>query len=207
MAGLFLYWRKNDNGNIKRYYTESRDTKSMGTTRYGSLYVGGEEMKLYEIKEAMIDTLDIFLDSEQEEIDKEFYSETMDYLKSELQYKSSNIIKYISNLDSEANSIKDEIERLTKVKKSRERKLESLKGYLIQIMQGLEKTKIETNLGSYGIRKSSALKIFDMNKIPKEYLNKKTEVTVDKREITRVIKSGHEVLGAALIENYSFQIK
>jgi hypothetical protein len=164
-------------------------------------------MKLYEIKDAMVDTLDIFLESEQEEIDRDFYSETMEYLKEELSNKSSGIIKYLSNLDAEALTIKCEIERLTKAKKSRERKSESLKSYLVNTMQVLEKTKIETDLGTYGIRKSTALKILDKNKIPEGYLRKKEEISVDKRGLTNLIKTGEYVEGAALIENYTLHIK
>lgn len=155
----------------------------------------------------MVDTLDIFLESEQEEIDRDFYSETMEYLKEELSNKSSGIIKYLSNLDAEALTIKCEIDRLTKAKKSRERKSESLKSYLVNTMQILEKTKIETDLGTYGIRKSTALKILDMNKIPQEYIRKKEELTVDKRGLTGFIKNGEAIEGAALVENYSLHIK
>lgn len=164
-------------------------------------------MQLYAIKGMMIDTLDIFLESEQEEVDQEFYTETMEFLKEELSHKSSNIIKYISNLDAEAQSIKIEIDRLSKAKKSRERKLESLKSYLISTMQHLEKTKIETDIGTYGIRKSTALKVLDMNKIPKEYLKVKKEISIDKRELTSHIKAGEDIEGAILVENYSLQIK
>lgn len=164
-------------------------------------------MQLYVIKEALIDTLDIFLESEQEEIDKEFYEETMKVLKEELSHKSSNIIKYFSNLDSEIITINSEIERLSKAKKSRERKMANLKNYLLTTMQSLEKKKIETDLGSYGLRKSTALKILDINKIPKKYLKIKKEVSVDKRELSNHIKAGNTIKGAALIENYSLQIK
>lgn len=164
-------------------------------------------MQLYAIKNMMVDTLDIFLESEQEEVDQDFYTETMEYLKEELQHKSSNILKYIANLDSEAQSIKLEIHRLAKAKKSRERKLESLKGYLISTMQQLEKTKIETDLGTFGIRKSTKLEVYDLKKIPEEYLKVKKEVSVDKREVTNHIKAGEVVEGATLVENYSLQIK
>ncbi|GLI57787.1 hypothetical protein PM10SUCC1_33010 [Propionigenium maris DSM 9537] len=164
-------------------------------------------MKLYAIKDAMIDTLDIFLESEQEEINKEFYQETMKVLKEELSHKSSNIIKYLTNLDGEVSTLKSEIDRLTKVKKVRERKIANLKSYLITTMQSLEKKKVETELGTYGLRKSIALKVLDINKIPEKYLREKREVTVDKRELSNFIKAGHIIEGATLVENYSLQIK
>jgi hypothetical protein len=164
-------------------------------------------MQLYKITEAMVDTLDIFLESEQDEVDQEFYKETMDYLKEELSHKSSNIIKYLSNLDAEALAIKSEIDRLAKAKKSRERKSASLKSYLVNTMQMLEKTKIETDLGTFGLRKSTALDIYDMDKIPETYLKVKREVSVDKRELTNHIKAGESIEGAALVQRYSLQIK
>ena len=85
-------------------------------------------MKTYEIAGAMIDTLDIFLDSDQQEADKETYKDVMEYLKEELQNKGTNILKYIRNLELEAISVKTEIERLEDVKKNRENKVKSLKG-------------------------------------------------------------------------------
>jgi len=164
-------------------------------------------LKLYEIKDAMVDTLDIFLESEQAEIDRDFYSETMKYLKEELSNKSSGIIKYLSNLDAEALTIKCEIERLTKAKKSRERKSENLKSYLVNTMQILEKTKIETDLGTYGLRKSTAIEIFDIGKIPEKYIRIKQDISVDKRELTNHIKAGNSIEGAALVDRFTLNIK
>lgn len=164
-------------------------------------------MKLYEIKSAMVDTLDIFLESDRDEMDQEFYQDSMELLKRELSNKSSNIIKYVRNLDSEVIGIKDEIERLTKARKSRENKLKSLKDYLLNTMMVLDKTKIESDLGTYGLRKSHPLEILDISKIPEEFIKRKEEITVDKRAVSSYIKSGHEIQGAALVERYSLQIR
>ena len=164
-------------------------------------------MKLYEITEAMVDTLDIFLESDRDEMDQEFYQESMELLKEELSNKSSNIIKYLRNLDAEAIAIKDEVDRLTKAKKSRERKSKSLKEYLVNTMVVLDKTKIESDLGTYGLRKSHPLEILDMSKIPEEFIKRKEEISVDKRAVSAYIKSGHDIEGAALVEKYSLQIR
>ena len=164
-------------------------------------------MKLYEITGAMVDTLDIFLESERDEMDQEFYQESMEILKDELGSKSSNIIKYLRNLEAEAIAIKDEIDRLTKAKKSRESKTKSLKEYLVNTMIFLDKSKIETDLGSYGLRKSHPLEILDISKIPEEFIRRKEEISVDKRAVTNYIKLGHDIEGAALVEKYSLQIK
>lgn len=164
-------------------------------------------MRLYEIQGAMLETLDIFLESDQEEMDRELYDDTMDYLKEELSQKSSSIMKYLCNLRSETDSIKQELERLSKAKKSRERKMESLKGYLVNVMQSLEKSKIETDLGTYGLRKSKSVAILDQSKILEDYIRVKEDVSVDKKGLAAVLKSGETVEGAALVENYSLQIR
>ena len=56
-------------------------------------------MKAYEIIGAIEDTLDIFLESEGTESDKENYDYVMEFLKEELNNKSSSILKYIRNLE------------------------------------------------------------------------------------------------------------
>ncbi len=80
-------------------------------------------MKLYEIRNGMIDTLDIFLESDQTEIDRENYNDIMNYLKEELKSKSSDLIKYIRNLELENTVTKLDIERLEDLKKGKEKKI------------------------------------------------------------------------------------
>lgn len=164
-------------------------------------------MKTYEIAGAMIDTLDIFLDSDQQEADKETYEDVMGYLKEELQNKSTNILKYIRNLELEAISVKTEIERLEDVKKNRENKVKSLKGYLKNVLMLLDKKKIETELGNYNLRKSSKVEIIDMSKIPEECLRIKQEVLPDKMLIAQKMKNGEKIVGAVIVEDYNLFIK
>ena len=164
-------------------------------------------MKAYEITGAMVDTLDIFLESEQKETDRDMYEEVMEYLKEELQNKGTNIIKYVRNLELEAVSVKAEIERLEAIKKNRENKAKSLKNYLKNILVSLNKKKIETELGNYSLRKSSKVEILDISKIPEEYIRVKEERTPDKTLIGQRWKLGEIIEGTAVVEDYSLQIK
>ncbi|MGL4867504.1 MAG: siphovirus Gp157 family protein, partial [Cetobacterium sp.] len=104
-------------------------------------------MKAYEIVSGMIDTLDIFLESDQNESDSENYEYIMNFLRDELENKSSNIIKYIRNLSLEIEVLSQEEERLEKLRKQKEKKVNDLKKYLVVILTNLEKNKIETDLG------------------------------------------------------------
>lgn len=164
-------------------------------------------MKLYEIKNAMVDTLDIFLESEETEMDLDNREYIMDYLKEELEGKSSNIIKYIKNIELEASIVKSEIDRLLELKKKRENKIDSLKGYLKNILITLDIKKIHTEIGDYALRKSSSIEILDVEKIPKKFLEIKKTIHPDKRAISSYLKNGGKNLkGAKLIETYNLQI-
>lgn len=164
-------------------------------------------MKLYETRNAMIESLDIFLESDQDDMDQEMYHDSMEYLKSELESKSSNIIRYIFNINSDVSGIKEELDRLTKLKKSKESKMKNLKEYLVTTMESLNKSKIETDLGVYGLRRSSKVDIFNSDLIPDGYIREKREVSFDKKSIGSDLKSGKLIEGARIVENYSLQLR
>ena len=164
-------------------------------------------MKLYEIRNGMIDTLDIFLESDQTEIDRENYNDIMNYLKEELKSKSSDLIKYIRNLELENTVTKLEIERLEDLKKGKEKKIKSIKSYIKGILLDLDKKKVETELGNLSLRKTISVEITDITKIPKEYLVVKEEVTPSKKLIGDSLKKNILIDGAVLKEDYSVLIK
>lgn len=167
-----------------------------------------QELKLYEITQGMIDQLDIFLESEGNDSDKENYSEVMLFLKEELKNKSDSIIQYIQNLQTLNKSAKEEVDRLQKLIKIRTNKIERLKSYLISTMQILEQKKIETALGSYGIRKTpDKVEIYDLTVLPKEFIRIKEEKEPDKEKIKAYIKEHGEVAGARITCGYSLQIR
>ena len=164
-------------------------------------------MKLYEIRNGMIDTLDIFLESEQTEMDRENYNDIMEYLKEELKNKSSDLIKYIRNLELENTVTKLEIERLEDLKKGKEKKIKSIKSYIKGILLDLDKKKVETELGNLSLRKTTSVEITDITKIPREYLVVKEEVTPSKKLIGDSLKKNILIDGAVLKEDYSVLIK
>ena len=164
-------------------------------------------MKLYEIKNGMIDTLDIFLEGEQTEMDRENYNDIVEYLKEELKSKSSDLIKYIRNLELENTVTKLEIERLEDLKKGKEKKIKSIKNYIKGILLDLDKKKLETELGNLSLRKTTSVEITDITKIPREYLVVKEEVTPSKKLIGDSLKKNILIDGAVLKEDYSVLIK
>lgn len=164
-------------------------------------------MKAYEIINGMIDTLDIFLESEQNESDKENYNYIMEFLKEELESKSSNIIKYIRNISLEVEILSQEEDRLEKLRKQKEKKVNSLKKYLTDTLLNLDKNKIETELGNLGLRKSVSVAIDNLDLIPKKYIQKKIELVPDKRMLSEILKQGKNIKGVHLEDKYSLQIR
>ncbi|MGL5638281.1 MAG: siphovirus Gp157 family protein [Cetobacterium sp.] len=164
-------------------------------------------MKAYEIMNGMIDTLDIFLESEQSEGDKENYEFVMKFLKEELQSKSSNIIKYIRNISLEVEVLSQEEDRLEKLRKQKEKKVNSLKKYLADILLNLDKNKVETELGNLCLRKSVSVAIDNLDLIPKKYVQKKIELIPDKRTLSELLKQGKNVKGVHLENKYTLQIR
>ena len=163
-------------------------------------------MTLYEIQETMIDNLNIFLESEGSEFDQEVYEEIMNILKIELSNKSSNILKYLNNLQADLEQIKLEKQRLDKIKKSKESKYNKLSDYIISVMKNLDKAKIETDIGNYALRKSTKVEILDEKLIPEEYFNISIDKTVDKLTLKEVLKS-QEVPGVRLATGYNLNIQ
>lgn len=166
-----------------------------------------QELKLYEIAQGMIDQLDIFLESEGNDSDKENYSEIMLFLKEEIKKKSSSIIQYIQNIQALNKSAKEEADRLQKLIKTRSNKIERLKSYLVTTLQVLEAKKIETDLGSYGLRRSSAVDVYDITALPEEFVRVTEERKANKEKIKEYIKANGELKGARIVDNYSLQIR
>ena len=166
-----------------------------------------EGIKLYEISQGMIDTLDIFLESDGNDLDKENYSEIMLFLRDALKNKSSSLLKYIQDLQAKSKIAKEEADRLLKLSRARLNKAERLKSYLVSTLQALEMKKIETDLGSYGLRRSSAVDVYDMAVLPDEFIRVTEERKADKEKIKEYIKANGELKGARIVDNYSLQIR
>ena len=167
-----------------------------------------EDLKLYEIQQGMIDTLDIFLESEGSDLDQKNYSEIMLFLRDELKNKSSSLLKYIQDLQAKSKIAKEESDRLLKLSRARLNKAERLKSYLVNTLQVLEVKKIETDLGSYGIRKNPLkVDVYDESALPEEFIRITEERKPDKEKIKEYIKTNGELKGVRMVESYSLQIR
>lgn len=118
--------------------------------------------------------------------------------------KVENIACYIKNLNSDIAAFKAEEEQLAKRRRSNEKKVEFLKRLLADNMGG---EKFSTAKCAVSFRRSEAVQVDDVDRIPAELLRVKTTIEPNKTAIKDAIKAGQEISGCKLIENMSVQIK
>lgn len=111
--------------------------------------------------------------------------------------KTDGMVNFVQKLKDEQELAAAHIKRLQEFKKTRQNAVDRLSGYVIQCLDRVEKKKVEGKLGSISTRKPiESVDVYDENKIPAEYT--KVKVELDKTKISKALKDGEEVPGAAL---------
>ena len=165
---------------------------------------GEHDMTLYEIDKMITD----LADPETGEI-TDF--EALDNLQMARDQKIENIACYYKNLVSDAEAIKAEKDALTERQKAAENKAARLKEYLSYALRG---EKFSTPKCAVTFRKttsvnvdnpSAAIEWAEMNGHKECVRYKAPEIS--KSELGKVLKTGQEVPGAALVEGLSVGVK
>ena len=157
------------------------------------------KLSLYNIK---CDFIELFEKAENGELTQEEFEKQGKEKAIDLQKKSVNIIGYLRNQELTIEAIKNEIDRLTAIKKANESNIDKFKEYVKINMQDLGLEKIQTELGTLSIAKNPAsVEIFDETLIADEYKKEKVTVSIDKTAIKNAFKEGKNVQGVRLIED------
>lgn len=153
-------------------------------------------MNLYEIDAAILDCVDV-------ETGEIFDVDRFEELALTRDAKVENICLWIKNLKAEAEALKAEKDAFAQRQKSAENKMESLKRYISNYLEGaaFESAKVKVSF-----RKSESLEIAEGAVIPDEFLKFK-EPDVDKVALKKAVKSGMSFEGVQIIENQNIQIK
>jgi hypothetical protein len=125
----------------------------------------------------------------------------------QLQAKAGNYAKVIANIQSDSDAIDQEIKRLKAMKESKDRAITRLKDALREAMLVSTIDKIESPLFKLSLRRSESVEVDIVEALPSQFVNIKNVVTADKVSIKEAIKSGENITGARLIENFNLQIK
>lgn len=119
--------------------------------------------------------------------------------------KIENTGLYIKNLLSDANAIKNEVDRLNERRQSMTHKAERLKNYLSDYLTNNNKDKFSTARIDLRFRRSEQVHIYQDADLPNTLWRVKLEP--DKAHIKELLKAGEIVPGAELIERQNLQIK
>ena len=152
---------------------------------------------LYEIDQAIM----ACVDAETGEI---IDPEALDALLMQRDDKLEAVACWIKNLQSDALAYKAEKDAFAARQRAAEKKLESLKRYLSDALQG---QKFSTAKCAVSFRKSVTVEVEDVKFVPAEWLRVQTSVEPDKTAIKEAIKAGQEISGCKLVENLNITIK
>jgi len=165
-------------------------------------------MKLYEINNDILNLLenDMVIDEETGEVIWD--ADNFDSLIQNRDEKWENCGLFIKNLNAEIDSLKTEEKNLKQRRQAKEKKVQRLSDYLRYSMQLTDDRKFETARVVLSLRKSKRVEIDDIEKLPKEFIKEKVEVSADKTKLKDAIdKHGMEIDGARIVENDNLNIK
>ena len=129
--------------------------------------------------------------------------------------KIEKLLNYIRVLETQNNSIKEEVERMKTLQKSNEKKIDNIKNFICFLMGDKP-----LNVGTYKIskRNTEAVEILDETKVPQKFKEKKITYTISKTKIKNYLNKDviNEETGevekincdwARIKKNVSLQIK
>lgn len=152
-------------------------------------------MNLYEINREILSCIDY-------ETGEILDVQRLEMLEIAKEKKIENVALWIKNLESEAAALKKEKGSFAQREKSVKNKIESLKKYLENALQG---QKFQTTKCAISFRASTTLEMSEKAEIPEEF--RKYSFDLDKTKMKEALKNGANYKGFWLQKNQKIQIK
>ncbi|HFR3749346.1 TPA: siphovirus Gp157 family protein [Streptococcus suis] len=145
--------------------------------------------------------------AEMEGIDEETKLDTLESIDwtEQFEEKVENTVKVIKNKEADVDQLKEEIDRLTKRKKSIENDITRLKTGLQGAFEITGHDKIKTLLFTVSLANNQPSVVVDEDLLPKKYFIQ--TLKPDKTAIKESLKAGKKVRGAMLQESRSLRIR
>lgn len=160
-------------------------------------------MNLYNItKEMRMLTLEL----EEGELTSEL-EQSLIITQEQLQEKAIQYAYSIRNVEIDSQAIDNEIKRLKAMKDAKDRAIDRMKEAVRNAMLASGIDKIESSLFKLSLRRSESVEVVNIDQLPESLTTVKKTVSADKVKIKEAIKSGQNVEGAVIVENFSLQIK
>lgn len=138
---------------------------------------------LYELTTQFQELLELI---QNEEYDEQVLADTMEGLDGEIEIKADGYARVIRELEGNVLTIKSEVDRLNKKKKSFESSINRMKDKLEESMKATGKVKFKTDLFSFNIQKNPA-RLVVTGDVPEEYLIPQ-EPKIDNAAIRKLLK-------------------
>ncbi len=168
-----------------------------------------KQLSLYQLSSNYLQALDFLTDPELN-LPIEAVNDTLEGLSGELEDKAINIAKFIRNLETTAEAIKQAEANMVKRRKALESRAQWLKDYLKYNMEATGIKRIDCPYFRLSIAKNPAtLDIFDNHAIPDDYKHTETVTTehIDKTAIKAALSAGQSIDGARLVNGTRLAIK
>ena len=164
-------------------------------------------MNLYQLHEGYLNLVEVLENAGEDDNLRELVTNSLNEIEDSIKDKTDNVVRFIRNLESEANAIKEEEKRLSEMRKNREKQVENLKQYLFDFAKVADGQRIKGSIFTVSIKKNPASVVVDnLEAIPEEYKRVKTVIEADKTLLKKVLKDG-EVAGVHLEQKESLNIK
>ena len=164
-------------------------------------------MNIYEINKAIEDILENGFSVDEETGEILFDESDLNALDAEILEKIENVACYIKNLTADISALKEEERNLNTRRKQKERKIDSLKGYINYAMELSGRKSLESPRCKVSYRKSSSVEVPDINALDEDYITKTIEIKPNKVAIKEALKEGKTVEGAEIVERQNLLIK
>lgn len=163
------------------------------------------KLSLYQIEQSFLQLADRLIEAGGELTPE--LEEELNINKDNLTTKGTNYGFIVKEMESEISVIKSEIDRLTALKKSREKAVDKLANTLSVAMQVFGVEKIESPVMKISFRNSETVEIDNIAQLDKDFIKVTVTETPDKVAIKTAIKEGREVNGARIETHKNIQIK
>ena len=162
-------------------------------------------ISLYELSDSYQNVLNL-IDEDNPDTD---ITQALTVIEDRITVKATNIANLIKSLESEAEVIKAEEQRLKQRRQSRENAVENIKRYLKENMEMVGMDKIKTPTRTIAIQNNPpSLVINNEDLIPGKFLTLIPErYEPRKKEIIEAIKQGEEVPGCEITRGRSLRIR
>jgi hypothetical protein len=159
---------------------------------------------LFEVSYKFRDLLEMAEHDQDDESLQDAIVSTLESVEYEFKDKVIDCAKYIKNLQSQSDAIKQATDDMLKRKSAMDKRIENVKRYVLQNMQATQIKNVECEFFKVSLKTNPpSVQIINMELIPADFTRQKITFEVDKK----VIKQAGGCDGAIVVQNQSLMIK